>query len=185
MITSHKELRSAITEDQSKYHLRNPRFLGFILGDENYIVVLFLSCLRHLEYYTNKKKSIFDYIPYTYYLFRHRRMRLKYGLWINVNKIGKGLYIPHFRGGVYANCKQMGENCIISSGCVLGNKTGSFDGPTIGNNVEIAIGAKVIGPITIGDNVIVAPNSVVVKDVPANCIVSGIPAKIIKYINKQ
>lgn len=79
----------------------------------------------------------------------------------------------------------MGENCIISSGCVLGNKTGSFDGPTIGNNVEIAIGAKVIGPITIGDNVIVAPNSVVVKDVPANCIVSGIPAKIIKYINKQ
>lgn len=76
----------------------------------------------------------------------------------------------------------MGKNYIISSGCVLGNKTGYSNGPTIGDNVEICIGAKVIGPITIGNNVIIAPNSVVVKDVPDNCIVSGVPAKIIKHI---
>ena len=52
--------------------------------------------------------------------------------------------------------------------------------PTIGNNVEIAVGAKVIGNVTVGDNAVIAPNSVVIKDVPANAIVSGIPAKIIK-----
>lgn len=51
---------------------------------------------------------------------------------------------------------------------------------TIGNNVDLTIGCKVIGGIKIGDNVTVAPNSVVVKDVPANAIVSGIPAKILK-----
>lgn len=52
--------------------------------------------------------------------------------------------------------------------------------PTIGDNVEITVGAKVIGKVSVGDNVIIAPNSVVVKDVPSNTIVSGVPAKIIK-----
>ena len=75
----------------------------------------------------------------------------------------------------------MGTNCIITTGCVLGNKGGRNPGsPTIGNNVEIAVGAKVIGNVTVGDNAVIAPNSVVIKDVPANAIVSGIPARIIK-----
>lgn len=176
-------LKNTIALDRSRYNLRHPVFLGKWLGDENYIVVKFLKKLRYLEYYTNKnKKTPLDYCLWAYYTFIYRRMRAKYGLWFEVNKVGAGLYIPHFKGGIYANCKSMGNNCIISSGCVLGNKTGYSEGPTIGNNVEIAIGAKVIGPISIGDNVIVAPNSVVVKDIPSNCIVSGIPAKIIKTI---
>lgn len=50
----------------------------------------------------------------------------------------------------------------------------------IGNNVDMTIGCKIIGGVTIGDNDIIAPNSVVVKDVPDNAIVSGVPAKIIK-----
>lgn len=175
-------LQCAIAMDRSRYNLRRPILLGRLLGDENYKVVKFLKVLRHLEFYTNKHKSPLEYCLYIYYTLIYRRMRLKYGLWIEVNKVGPGLYIPHYRGGVYANCKSMGDNCTISSGCVLGNKTGLPDGPTIGNNVEIAIGAKVIGPIHIGDNVVIAPNSVVVKDVPSNSIVSGIPAKIIKVI---
>ena len=63
---------------------------------------------------------------------------------------------------------------------VLGTK-GTFDNvPTIGDNVEIALGAKVIGKVFVGNNAIVAPNSVVIKDVPENAIVSGVPAQIIK-----
>lgn len=182
MIKTKAQLRDTIECDRKRYHLRKPMILGGILCDETYTVVRFLSVLRHLEYYTNKKRHLWDYPFWFYYFLRYRKMRLKHGLWILVNTCGKGLYVPHFRGGIYANCTKMGENCIISSGCVLGTKTGCVRGPTIGNNVEIAIGAKVIGPVVIGNNVIIAPNSVVVKDVPDNCIVSGIPAKIIKTI---
>lgn len=76
----------------------------------------------------------------------------------------------------------MGCNCGANIGVVVGQKDNANNRPTIGDNVALTTGCKVIGKITIGDNVIVAPNSVVVKDIPSNCIVTGIPAKILKYI---
>lgn len=179
MILTKIDLREYLKADEARYTQRKPVFLGWFLGDEGYIVKKYLRLLRYLEYYTNKKKKAWDYIPYIYYVFRFRKARIKTGIQLNVNTIGKGLYIPHFAGGIYANCVSMGEGCIITTGCVLGNKGGA-SGPTIGDNVEIAVGAKVIGNVHVGNNAVIAPNSVVVKDVPANAIVSGIPAKIIK-----
>lgn len=74
----------------------------------------------------------------------------------------------------------IGNNCIIGQCVTIGGKSKHKNVPRIGNNVQISIGAKILGPITIGDNVIVGANAVVVKDVPANCIVAGVPAKIIR-----
>lgn len=71
----------------------------------------------------------------------------------------------------------MGENCQIYQQVTIGNNGGI---PTIGNNVEICAGAKVIGPITIGDDVVIGANSVVTKNIPSHSVVVGIPAKIIK-----
>lgn len=112
----------------------------------------------------------------------YRRLRLKTGIHLEVNTIGKGLYIPHYGGGIYSNVETMGNNCIISSGVVLGDKGGGKNPgrPTIGNNVEICVGAKIIGRVNVGDNVIIAPNTVVISDVPSNAVVSGVPARIIK-----
>ena len=74
----------------------------------------------------------------------------------------------------------MGTGCIVSTGVIVGNKDSQDNRAIIGNNVNLSVGCKVIGKVTIGDNVIVAPNSVVIKDVPANAVVSGVPAVIIK-----
>ena len=63
---------------------------------------------------------------------------------------------------------------------MVGTKQTFDNVPTIGDNVEMTVGAKIIGKVSIGNNVVIAPNSVVVKDVPDNCVVSGVPAKIIK-----
>jgi len=78
----------------------------------------------------------------------------------------------------------MGNYCVANSGVVVGVKTGVDNAPIIGNNVELATGCKVIGKVVIGDNAIVAPNSVVVKDVEAGTVVSGVPAKYLKTVRK-
>lgn len=73
----------------------------------------------------------------------------------------------------------------MSAGVILGKKGTNENRPYIGDNVNFSIGSKAIGKVTIGNNVIVAPNSVVIKDVPDNCIVSGVPAVIIKKDGKK
>lgn len=75
---------------------------------------------------------------------------------------------------------KIGKNCIIGSCVTIGGKSGWYEVPMIGDNVEIHSGAKIIGPVRIGNNVIIGANAVVTKDIPDNCVVAGIPAKIIK-----
>jgi serine O-acetyltransferase len=92
-------------------------------------------------------------------------------------KIGKGLFIQHgFSTIIMAD---IGDNCWINQQVSIGykDKTGR---PQIGNNVRITAGAKVLGNIKIGDNVTVGANAVVVKNVPDNCVVVGVPARIIQ-----
>lgn len=75
----------------------------------------------------------------------------------------------------------MGNCCIVNSG-VVGNKGSNDMVPTIGNNVTLSVGCKVIGKIKIGNNVLVAPNSVVVNDIPDNSIVVGVPGRVNKKL---
>lgn len=69
---------------------------------------------------------------------------------------------------------------MIGQGVTIGGRSKNPEVPVIKNKVYIAAGARVLGPITIGSNVVVAPNAVVIKDVADNCIVGGIPAKVLK-----
>lgn len=96
-------------------------------------------------------------------------------------QIGKGFYIGHFSGIVVSSEAIIGDNCNISQGVTIGIAgSGSNRGvPVIGNRVYIASGAKVIGKITVGNNVVIGANAVVTHDVPDNAIVVGIPANII------
>ncbi|MBE9006676.1 serine acetyltransferase [Fortiea sp. LEGE XX443] len=91
--------------------------------------------------------------------------------------IGAGLFIQHgFSTIIMAD---MGEKCWVNQQVTIGYKDKSGR-PKIGNNVRITAGAKVLGNIQVGDNVTIGANSVVVKDVPRDCVVVGIPASIIK-----
>ncbi len=74
----------------------------------------------------------------------------------------------------------IGSNCTIGTNVTIGGKSGSKNVPVIGNDVFIATGAKILGDLKIGNNCVIGANAVVVKDVPDNCVVAGIPAKIIK-----
>ncbi|MCR4943852.1 MAG: serine O-acetyltransferase [Clostridium sp.] len=100
--------------------------------------------------------------------------------------IGKGLFIDHGMGVVIGETAEIGDDVTLYHGVTLGG-TGKDKGkrhPTIGNNVVIGTGAKVLGPIFIGNNAKVGGNAVVVKDVPDGATAVGIPAKnIIRKAN--
>lgn len=96
-------------------------------------------------------------------------------------KIGEGLFIDHGMGVVIGETTEIGNNVTLYQGVTLGG-TGKEKGkrhPTIGNNVVISTGAKVLGSIKIGDNVKIGAGSVVLRNVPSNCTVVGIPGKIV------
>ena len=96
-------------------------------------------------------------------------------------KIGRRFFIDHGMGVVIGETCEIGDDCILFQGVTLGG-TGKEKGkrhPTLGNNVLVATGAKVLGSITLGDNSKVGAGSVVLKDVPQNATVVGIPGKVV------
>ncbi len=108
-------------------------------------------------------------------------------------KIGKNLFIDHGMGVVIGETSEIGNNVTIYHAVTLGGSSPSIDSerqrnekrhPTIGNDVVIGSGAQIIGPIIIGNNARIAANAVVVKDVPENATMVGIPAKVVKLENK-
>ena len=100
--------------------------------------------------------------------------------------IGEGTVFAYEGIGVVIHSKAIiGKKCMIGQGITIGGRTGHGGAPVIGDNVYIAAGSRVLGGITVGNNVIIGANAVVIKDVPDNCIVAGVPAKVIsKKIDK-
>ena len=97
-------------------------------------------------------------------------------------QIGRGLMIDHGMGVVIGETTIIGDNCTIYQGVTLGG-TGKETGkrhPTIGNNVMIGSGAKVLGPFTVGDNSKIAAGAVVLNEVPPNSTAVGIPARVVR-----
>ena len=108
-------------------------------------------------------------------------------------KIGNNLFIDHGMGVVIGETSEIGNNVTIYHNVTLGGSSPSIDSerqrhekrhPTIGNDVVIGSGAQIIGPIKVGNNSRIAANAVVVKDVPENATMVGIPARAVKLENK-
>ncbi len=97
-------------------------------------------------------------------------------------QIGKGLFIDHGAGVVVGETSVIGDNCTLYQGVTMGG-TGKQCGkrhPTLGNNVMVGAGAKLLGNFTVGDNSKIASGAVVLSDVPANCTAVGVPAHVVR-----
>ena len=100
-------------------------------------------------------------------------------------KIGKGVLIDHGMGVVIGETAEVGDGCTIYQGVTLGG-TGKDVGkrhPTVGKNVMIGAGAKILGPFKVGDNSKIAANAVVLSEVPSDSTCVGVPARVVKRHN--
>jgi serine O-acetyltransferase len=94
--------------------------------------------------------------------------------------VGRRFRIDHFGGIIISGDAVFGDDCVIRNGVTVGLRhTGIRGAPIIGNRVDIGAGAKILGPIHVGDDVAIGANAVVLKDVPSNSIAVGVPARIL------
>ena len=102
-------------------------------------------------------------------------------------RIGRRFFIDHGTGVVIGETAEVGDNCTLYQGVTLGG-TGKDKGkrhPTLGNNVMVGCGAKVLGPFKIGNNVKIAANAVVLEEIPDDCTAVGVPARIARVGGKK
>jgi len=154
------------------------------------------SCLEILLLYPGVHAIIFHRISHwlwnhkLFFLARLNSQLARHCTGIEIHpgaKIGRRLVIDHGMGIVIGETAEIGDDCLIYHGVTLGG-TGKDQGkrhPTIGNNVMISTGAKVLGPFKVGDNSRIAANAVVLREVPENATAVGIPAKIVRIAGEK
>lgn len=194
MINSKKQLRNYLSEDSLFYKKVSSGYLKCIKNrlattpqSSTYRIWLYVKNLRYAEYNKNnsilaKPKGINSLYHTLCMIYRYWRLRVlsrETGFQIDPGSFGKGLLIYHY-GSIIVNADaKIGDYATIFPGVVIGAKSSGC--PVIGNHVMIGAGAKILGGVHIGNHVTIAPNAVVVKDIPDNAIVVGIPARILKF----
>jgi len=144
-------------------------------------VLLYPSFRAILSY--RRAHKLYEKGHYFWARFISQRSRRRTGIEIHPGaKIGKGLFIDHGAGVIIGETTIIGDNCTLYQGVTLGG-TGKEQGkrhPTLGNNVMVSAGAKVLGSFTIGDNCKIGAGSVVLEEVPPNSTVVGVPGRVVK-----
>lgn len=146
-----------------------------------------LRCNYSLKYllFLRKRQSTSGKIARKLYVLKQIRWNKQYGLDIQTDQIGKGLYLGHAHNINVNPRAVIGDNCNLAKGVTIGqeNRGERIGAPKIGNRVWIGTNAVVVGNITVGDDVLIAPNCYVNRDIPAHSVVIGNPCKIINKEN--
>lgn len=175
MIRTKEDLLYYLAEDAKANNIKNNRLKIWFNPR-----LRFTRNLRYYEYYANQSRSIWNRLMTLFYYYVHKKLSYKLGFTIYKNNFGPGVCFCHYGTLVVNRNARIGCNCRIHVGVNIGSSGGA---PSIGDNVYIGPGAKIFGPITIGNNVTIGANAVVNKSFPDNVVIAGIPAKVIK-VNK-
>lgn len=184
MISSRQEYLDYIEADQKNYwrltqkrKFLKTRITSTPSSDQSKIWA-YIRTMRKVELFLNRN-SFFSLLWAAFYMHKLRVLSRITGFQIRPNSIGKGLTIWHW-GHIIIDKAKLGNYCTLHPGIVIGGKGINDPHPIIGDYVTIYSGVNISGSIEIGDDVIIAPNSVVTKNIPSHSMVAGIPAKIIK-----
>lgn len=146
---------------------------SWITHEDNYLIWKYLYFLRREEGAGNK-------LAVYYWRRRKNDLGAKLGIIIYAGTCGKGLHIWHYGSTIISGDAKIGEDCVFHGQACIGNDGSGTAAPVIGNNVDIGIGAKIIGDITIADGVKVGAGAVVTKScLEEGATLVGVPAKIL------
>lgn len=174
MIDSKETLRQYLAQDRLALNRQQDKRPG-LWKDE---IWKFEILLRKLEYDTNCRKGLTAKLIRKYHGFRFHRLSVKLGFTIPVNVFAEGLSIPHYGTIVVHGNARIGKNCRLQEGVTIGATDGSHEAAIIGNNCYFGSGAKVIGAVTIADDVAVGAGAVVTGDIlEPGTTWGGVPAK--------
>ena len=177
-IGSYKKLVYCLKRDQNGGAIGSSWFFIRSLKNPMYSVIY---TYRIGTFLYNYRRILFPL--YLMFCFIHRWNVYKTGIQLEFGtKIGYGLTFAHM-GAIIINPQAcIGENCLIYQGVTIGSQRGGqkSGAPKIGNNCILSSGSKIIGGVTIGDNVVIGANAVVTKDIPSGSVAVGIPARVIR-----
>ena len=160
--------RSLYFRDRKHY------LISRITHEDNYLIWKYMTYLRHEESASNKL---------TAYFWRRKKNDLgaKLGVVAYAGCCGKGLHIWHYGSIIISGEAKLGENCTFHGQACIGNDGKSDKAPVIGNNVDIGVGARILGDIVIADDVKIGANAVVTKScLEKGATLVGIPARVVK-----
>lgn len=176
MIQTIQQLRECLAYEKKLY----PNTVADILTkDQRTYNWKYMKYLRKCEYfYNNRKRSVFDKVLYLWYRRRKNILGNKIGVEIWENSFEMGLVIHH-HGSIVVNREcRIGKNCELHGDNCIGNAGFGANVPTIGDNVNIGVGAKIIGKIEIADGIKIGANAVVTKSfLEPNITIVGVPAQ--------
>lgn len=187
MIKTKKDLKEYIKCDNwyyNKHYSNWDRKLFALLRDPQYLLRKYKIFLRKEEYYLNQPTTL-STIKRLYYIRRKNIIGNKLGILIPPNTVGKGLMIMHHGSIIINPNARIGEYCILHGNNCIGNDGKLQLAPIVGDNLDLGIGAKIIGNVKIGNNNKIGANAVVVKSSEDNCLLVGVPAKVIKKVEKN
>lgn len=184
MIKNRIDLKYYLHEDLKRFAYK-PKWWTKLTFSETWMIYSYMRNLRFYEYYTNNRRW-YTLPMYIYHCLLYRYRSLKTRISIPVNVVGPGFYFVH-PGFLRINPDvKIGRNVTVLPNVLIGRKRPDLMANiVIGDNCYIATGVTILGPVNIGNNVTIAANSVVIKDIPDNCVVSGVPAKIIRQNGKK
>lgn len=178
LIKTRKQLKEVLTYERKLYP---NHFFDYLICYQRIYNWKFIKYLRYAEYHKNNN-GIVHKILYLYYSRRKNRLGSRIGVEIWENTFGEGLLIHHNGNIVINGESRIGKNCELHGDNCIGNAYAGSGMPVIGNNVDIGVGAKIIGNVTIADGIKIGANAVVNKSFYEEGItIVGVPArKVIK-----
>lgn len=179
MIQNKRDLREYMGKDMQFYYLQSKRerIVNALTNDPTHKIVKYVQYLRKEEYYYNTKRNKLGTLLYLYYLNKKNKLGNKLGFKIPKNCFGPGLTIYHHGEIIVNESAKIGANCKLHGGNCIGNNGKEDITPYIGDDLDLGIGAKIIGKVILENNVKVGANAVVTKSFKENNItLIGVPA---------
>jgi len=187
MIKNKEELVDCLMYEKSIYSkymfpTRSRYFMSRLKREPARMLYSFIVLARKTDYYfyQSKKGSLIHKLYYLYYVSLRNRLGEKLGLEVSTENANKGLLIYHYNNVINGGAI-IGENCHLHGDNCIGNNGITNDCPIIGDNVSLGVGAKVLGNVTIANNIKIAAGAVVVHSfLEEGIVLGGVPAKKIK-----